>query len=1530
MMRALPLLALSLVAALADEKPRPKSTALLDFEGDGYQDWARTGSAFGLGPSVQMPIEIEGFVQGYSGDSFASSAHGGLGAVGELRSPGITIERSYLSVLIGGASAGVGIEVLIDGVSEFKATGRDDSLLRNVTWNLKKFRNREMVVRLFDESETGALLVDHLMSHDFGNPRFPATTRDGISYEPGLTPSPTLPGLKIAEGLAASIYADHEEHGVMSPTALTVAEDGRLFIAETHRLRTGVRDNRDHLYWVMDDIASTSTEDRLKMHLKWQPELPLSTLTGESEKVRVLLDEDSDGRADSAQVFADGFDGILDGTASGIIAYEGTVYFACIPGIYALQDGDGDGVAETQVVLQEGFGTRVSFSGHDLNGFALGPDGRLYGTMGDRALNVTTQEGVHYELLNQGAVFRFEPDGSKFEIVHVGLRNPKEIAFNEFGDAFTLDNNADMGDRARVVAVVAGGDSGWRADWQNLYSFHRQIGLRRRAPNPWMQDRMWETENPEQPAWMQAPIDHLANGPSGLAFQPGAALGGLQSERFFVCNYQGGPSASGVWSFGLERSGATYQVTEPKKFLWGAAVTDIEFGYNGTAYLADFVEGWGSAPQGRILALKSTEPDGDGDAVAAMMREGFDQQSPEELGERLSHPDQRIRLRAQFALERMPRAVAHFYRQLHLRDQLLDLPVENLLLPPLELDDEFRSDNTPLARLHATWGLANLARRDRNPFATAALVGLLASDDAELRAQAAKGLGECALVNLEPLIGALGDASPRVAFFAALSLSRHRSPEAFLPLLTLAIRAGDEGDANLRHAAVVGLSGCAPAEELAALSGHALPQVRLAALLALRRLGHPAVQRFLFDFTPGIRREAIRIIHDTPVEPARLALMPVLDDLLAKPTQETDEMIWRRLLFSAFRLGGPENAGRLLAIAGADLIPLSTRREALRLLEQWTTPHPVDQSLGRYAPLTPRPLSDIRPLIQSELGPLVVKGSPLLPEAIALVAKYNTAPESLQEDDILTLITDTTIPPPGRKAALDLLTAREAVPFLAQLLEDLLEEESQPASLRLAALQALVEREPEVGFPYLIRSLKAPEMRLRQGAAALMTNHPHPEIDLLLVAYLDKLREGQEVDGTITLEMLESAYRSTNAAVLGAFELYQSHLAEDPLAHFLACLEGGDSRRGQGLFATHPAAQCSRCHLDDSRRFSENMAGPHLAGIGRKDPRFLLESLIKPSARIASGFAPITVLLTSGEKLAGTLLERTETHIDLITNGEAIRLLTSDIESYQEPVSPMPAMGSLLQKEDIRDLVAYLGTLTKPILSKNALAPEPKRYHPSKQPEHIAMAEDSTPTPAPTDTAATTTSSGVPEGVDQAFWELGKAQYATCSACHQPEGQGLTGAFPPLANSEWVTGPVENLVRIQLRGLQGPIEVDGQIYNNVMAPLAYQSDEQIAAVLTYIRNAWGNEASAVEPATVAEWRAKEEGQTGMLTVADLIDPKSVVAEVSPNAPLSLAPAVTAQMPDAASRIGFPWPVITVLLIIVTVVGAARFLLGSKR
>jgi cytochrome c oxidase cbb3-type subunit 2 len=117
-----------------------------------------------------------------------------------------------------------------------------------------------------------------------------------------------------------------------------------------------------------------------------------------------------------------------------------------------------------------------------------------------------------------------------------------------------------------------------------------------------------------------------------------------------------------------------------------------------------------------------------------------------------------------------------------------------------------------------------------------------------------------------------------------------------------------------------------------------------------------------------------------------------------------------------------------------------------------------------------------------------------------------------------------------------------------------------------------------------------------------------------------------------------------------------------------------------------------------------------------------------------------------------------------------------------------------------------------------------------------------------------------------------------CFTCHQANGEGLAGQFPPLAGSDWVLGDKDRLIKISMYGLMGEIEVNGVKYNNVMAPPGIPpgslTDEQIANVLTYIRNDWGNSASAVSPEEVAIVRASLKGRAPMqmFTAAELSSP----------------------------------------------------------
>lgn len=124
--------------------------------------------------------------------------------------------------------------------------------------------------------------------------------------------------------------------------------------------------------------------------------------------------------------------------------------------------------------------------------------------------------------------------------------------------------------------------------------------------------------------------------------------------------------------------------------------------------------------------------------------------------------------------------------------------------------------------------------------------------------------------------------------------------------------------------------------------------------------------------------------------------------------------------------------------------------------------------------------------------------------------------------------------------------------------------------------------------------------------------------------------------------------------------------------------------------------------------------------------------------------------------------------------------------------------------------------------------------------------------------------------------QAGQTVYMTvCFACHQPTGQGLPNMFPPVAGSDWVSAPKpDRLIRIVLHGFTGPITINGKPFTTP-APLmppqgAALSDQQIADVLTYVRQSFGNKASIVTPEQVKAIREAEKARAAMWTEAEIL------------------------------------------------------------
>ncbi len=158
----------------------------------------------------------------------------------------------------------------------------------------------------------------------------------------GLSPEAerAAKALALSKDFEAGLFAS--EPLLSNPVAFCVDETGTVLVCETFRLNRGVEDNREHRDWIDDDLAAKTVDDRLaffKKHLQDD----IEKYAVQQDRIRIIQDRNGDGRADRASVFIDGFDDVLEGPGAGILSWRGTVYYACVPRLWAFRDDDGDG-----------------------------------------------------------------------------------------------------------------------------------------------------------------------------------------------------------------------------------------------------------------------------------------------------------------------------------------------------------------------------------------------------------------------------------------------------------------------------------------------------------------------------------------------------------------------------------------------------------------------------------------------------------------------------------------------------------------------------------------------------------------------------------------------------------------------------------------------------------------------------------------------------------------------------------------------------------------------------------------------------------------------------------------------------------------------------------------------------------------------------------------------------------------------------------------------------------------------------------
>jgi quinoprotein glucose dehydrogenase len=722
------------------------------------------------------------------------------------------------------------------------------------------------------------------------------------------TPESAFELMQVPEGFSKQLIATEPQ--VMDPVAFCFDDDGNILVAESFRQEKGVEDNRSSSFWLDWDLGLQSVENRLKMYVHFadQRKNGMDYYSEFEDRIRLLQDLNEDGIFETATIFADGFNDPLDGTGAGVLAIGDVVYYTCIPHVWVFKNGK-------KKSLFQGFGVRIALRGHDMHGLALGLDGRLYWSIGDRGYHIELDDGTEFHSPGEGAVFRCELDGTKLEMFHHGLRNPQELAFDKYGNLFTGDNNSDASDKARLVYCVEGGETGWRMEYQTLEGVNER--------GPWVTENGWDPHAKDRPSWILPAIDVIGSGPSGLVAYPGAGFPERYDNHFFMCDFQGGAEHSNVLSFAIEPDGAHFKMVDLHPFAEKVLCTDVDFGYDGKMVISDWGEGWTGNEEGRLYSVWDEEHFKEGD-VSDIFSKGFKQVTNHELIQMLSHVDRRVRIRAQYELVR-----------------------RNAIN---ELKAVLKTGNQ-IEKIHAMWATAMMSRQGQKY--TEYIAYLLNDQDSEIRAQACKILGETGVEKriadrtFELLLELIDDPDPRVSYFATIATGHLGN--AFDAIISMLERNNNE-DVYLRHAGVVALTNSQYASTIANLQTNPNASVRLAAVLVLRRMKSVFIADYLNDSDDTVATEAARAIHDARIY--GVGFEDVAMTTLAKSLHIARTIPWQKRALSANKMEQDSDASVRVALFAADeKKPEPMRILAVQSLRNWK-PDYVNRDIveGRVIP----------------------------------------------------------------------------------------------------------------------------------------------------------------------------------------------------------------------------------------------------------------------------------------------------------------------------------------------------------------------------------------------------------------------------------------------------------------------------------------------------------------------------------------------------------------------------------------------------
>jgi putative membrane-bound dehydrogenase-like protein len=1061
---------------------------------------------------------------------------------------------------------------------------------------------------------------------------------------------------------------------VISPVAIDVDDLGRVYYNKTNRQVNSEFDIRAHRDWEIASISLQTVEDRRKfLHTELAPENSARNgwltdvngdssrdwrdLTVETEVVYRLEDADGDGVADLSRMVVNDFHDEVTDVAGGVLADGNDLYVAVAPDLWRMKDKNGDGIPDEKTSISTGYGIHIGFSGHGMSGVEMGPDGKIYWQIGDIGFNGKGPDGTKYEHPNSGVIARSNPDGSDFEIFAHGLRNTHEFAFDQYGNLISEDNDGDhAGERERLVYIVNGSDAGWRSNWQ----YGKYNDPDNNTYKVWMEEKMYLPRWEGQAAYITPCITNYVSGPAGFVYNPGTALSPEYKNHFFVAEFVGSAAGSGVHGFTLKPKGASFELGSTKKVVGGVLPTGLDFGPDGALYIADWIDGWGTGLFGRIWKLDdeklaATEIR---KQVKALLAADFSKEGEQKLSELLSHEDMRIRMKAQFELAKRGEGSMKIF------------------------EAALKQTGNQLARIHAIWGICQLARKKDSH--AQVLLPYLKDADPEIRSQAAKWLGDikykAAGAALLPL---LKDEQARVRFFAAEALGRITHAPAVQPIIDM-LRANNDEDAYIRHAGSLALARIGDAKPVLALAIDSSTALRIAAVVALRRMANPGIAVFLKDNNEFIVTETARAINDDLSIPEAL---PALGDLLVT-TRFKNEALIRRAINANLRVGTEKAMQNLLAYAAMEAQPAPMRVEAITALSTWVKPSVLDRVDGRLRGEVKR---DPAPVQQQAGQPLITlmsnRDAAVRLAATQAVSKLQIRPATQVLGSVLKKDTD----PKVRRAALLSLADLKYENMGDAIKQALSDKEKE---VRVAGIDLLGKATLPADLMASLLSDVINTRSTEEKQAALLTLGKVPVVQSQPVfeQQLSKLEAGS-LSPDIRIELEEAIDSTGSAALKERLKGITAKLDQgNALAAYAAAMYGGRAERGRRIFYSNQAAQCIRCHAIDD--YGGN-AGPRLNDISKRITRVqILEALVNPSARLSPGYGMVTLKLKGGETISGILQEEKATSL-LVKSGDAapVNYDKAQIEKRIDATSSMPAMGEVLSKKEIRDLVSFLSEL---------------------------------------------------------------------------------------------------------------------------------------------------------------------------------------------------------------------------------------------